>query len=121
MAREGLLNVVEINHDERSERYVSVTPLSLEALIAEHRRAMPPRIAHWGVLDPEHYRVVEPALRRDEASDFVERYVEVMRQSGWRTILDLPAVLLELVDRFLGPLRTESAQGDAGSALLRVL
>ena len=89
MAPEGKVNVVEATNDATKERYVTLTSLPVEVLRGVHQRTLPSRLAHWK-LEEADYRLVEGALDPLEARDFAERYIEIMRLQGWRTIADLP-------------------------------
>lgn len=83
------LSVYEAANSRLRERYVSVSTGSLAEIVAEHRDARPAAIAHWLAGEAE-YRLVEGGLAREEAYDFAERYGELLRSSGWATMVDLP-------------------------------
>lgn len=82
-------SVYEAANPRLRERYVSVSPGSLEDIVAAHRDAPPAATRHWLAAEAQ-YTLVESGLTREEAYDFAERYGELLRSSGWASVVDLP-------------------------------
>ena len=90
MAPEGKVNVIEATHAALKERYVTLTTLPVDVLSGAHQNALPRSLQHWRGSSAAEYRLVEGAMDPAEARDFAERYIEIMRLNGWRTITDIP-------------------------------
>lgn len=81
-------SVFEVLNENLRERYLVLFAGALESLESSHKTRRPPAISHWGGADRIVYREVEGNMALNEAKDFLSRYAEVMRVSGYRAILD---------------------------------